>query len=279
MVSDVPIAIHVMADSTGDTAARVARAIRVQYEDFDTRIVRHPRIRTAAVLRAGFADITAAAQNVVVFSTLVDDGLRGLLDDLCAQHRISHVDLLLPAMQAMERATGTAPRRTIRPVGIDADYFKKIQAMEFAIALDDGQRPESLGEADIVLVGVSRTGKTPLSMYLGYLGYKTANIPLVTGVRPPEQLFSVQPWHIVGLSIDPERLLHIRQRRLESMGAAGMTEGYSGLAAIYDELDHARSIQRRLGCPVVETTELALEEAAVRVIELVENRRRALTGS
>src|SRR5699024_8881793 len=94
MGSDVPIAIHVMADSTGDTAARVARATRVQYDDFDTRIVRHPRIRTAAVLRAAFADITAAAENVVVFSTLVDDGLRGLLDDLCAEHRISHVDLL-----------------------------------------------------------------------------------------------------------------------------------------------------------------------------------------
>src|SRR5699024_6417480 len=166
--------------------------------------------------------------------------------DLCAEHRISHVDLLLPAMEAMERATGTAPRREIRPVAIDADYFKKIQAMEFAIASDDGQRPDSLAEADIVLVGVSRTGKTPLSMYLGYLGYKTANIPLVTGVHPPAPLFDVAPWHVVGLSIDPERLLHIRQRRLQSMGAAGVTAGYSELAAIYAELDHARSIQRRL---------------------------------
>ncbi|MGC0252046.1 pyruvate, water dikinase regulatory protein [Pseudactinotalea sp. Z1748] len=279
MVSEVPIAIHVMADSTGDTAARVARATRVQYEDFDTRIVRHPRIRTSAVLRAAFRDITSAEENVVVFSTLVDDGLRSLLDDLCDEHRISHVDLLLPAMQAMERVTGTAPRRKIRPVGIDADYFKKIQAMEFAIALDDGQRADSLPEADIVLVGVSRTGKTPLSMYLGYLGYKTANIPLVAGVAPPQELFKVTPWHVVGLSIDPERLLHIRQRRLRTMGASGVNEGYSDLAAIYDELDHAKAIQRRLGCPVVDTTELALEEAAVRVIELVENRRRALTGS
>ena len=279
MGNEVPIAIHVMADSTGDTAARVARATRVQYEDFDTRIVRHPRIRTTSVLRAAFADITGSDENVVIFSTLVDDGLRALLDDLCAEHKISHVDLLLPAMQAMERATGTAPRREIRPVDMDADYFRKIQAMEFAIALDDGQRPESLGEADVVLVGVSRTGKTPLSMYLGYLGYKTANIPLVAGVRPPEQLFAVDPWHIVGLSIDPERLLHIRQRRLQTMGAAGVNEGYSELVSIYDELDHAAAIQRRLGCPVLDTTELALEEAAVRIIELVENRRRALTGS
>lgn len=279
MGNEVPIAIHVMADSTGDTAARVARATRVQYEDFDTRIVRHPRIRTASVLRSAFADITAAEETVVIFSTLVDDGLRSLLDDLCAEYQISHVDLLLPAMQAMERATGTAPRREIRPVDMDADYFRKIQAMEFAIALDDGQRPESLGEAEVVLVGVSRTGKTPLSMYLGYLGYKTANIPLVAGVRPPEQLFNVDPWHVVGLSIDPERLLHIRQRRLQTMGASGVNEGYSELVSIYEELDHAAAIQRRLGCPVLDTTELALEEAAVRVIELVENRRRALTGS
>jgi len=278
MGTDRPIAIHVMADSTGDTAARVARATRVQYEDFDTRIVRHPRIRTASVLRAAFEDIVDSDENVVIFSTLVDDAVRGLLNDLCAEHKISHVDLLLPAMQAMERATGAAPSREIRQVDMDADYFRKIQAMEFAIALDDGQRPESLPEADIVLIGVSRTGKTPLSMYLGYLGYKTANIPLVARVRPPEQLFEVDPWHVVGLSIDPERLLHIRQRRLQTMGASGRTTGYSQLAAIYGELEYAETIQKRLGCPVVDTTELALEEAAVRVIELVENRRRALTG-
>lgn len=274
-----PIAIHVMADSTGDTAARVARAIRMQYEDFDTRIVRHPRIRTDAVLRTAFDDIAASAEKVVVFSTLVNEALRTMLEELCDAHQIAHVELLAPAMAAMEHVTGIKPIREIRPVDIDADYFKKIQAMEFAIAMDDGQRPSALTDADIVLAGVSRTGKTPLSMYLGYLGYKTANVPLVPGVAPPTEIFDVEGWRVVGLTIDPERLTQIRQHRLQSMGAAGLTRGYTQMLAIYDELDQAKAIHRRLKCPVLDTTALALEEAAVRVIELTENRRRALTGA
>lgn len=279
MPGQSPIAIHVMADSTGDTAARVARATRMQYEDFDTRIVRHPRIRTSSVLRAAFADIAESEETVVVFSTLVDDALRILLDELCAQHSIAHVDLLLPAMEAMERATGSKPIREIRPVQVDADYFKKIQAMEFAIALDDGQRPESLNEADIVLVGVSRTGKTPLSMYLGYLGYKTANIPLVPGIAPPGQLYEVERWKIVGLTIDPERLQTIRTRRVRAMGTRGPgRDGYTELAKIFDELEEVRDIQRGLGCPIIETTDLALEESAGRVIEVVQKRREAAAG-
>lgn len=276
MTAPAPISIHVIADSTGDTAARVARAAQVQYDAVDTRIVRHPRIRTSAGLRGAFGDITADVETAVVFSSLVDDGLRTLLNDLCAEHGFAHADLLLPALQTLERATGIAPHRQIRPVGVDRNYFKKIQAMEFAIALDDGQRPDSLTEADVVLVGVSRTGKTPLSMYLGYLGYKTANIPLVTAIPPPPQLFEVPSWRIIGLTIDPQRLATIRRRRYAAMGGVGAKDGYTDVAAIYTELDAAEAIHRKLGCPVLETTELALEEAAGRVIELIDNRRRTL---
>lgn len=151
--------------------------------------------------------------------------------------------------------------------------------MEFSIANDDGNLANHLREADIVLVGVSRSGKTPLAMYLGYLGYKTANIPLVPGIQAPGQLFDVQRWKVVGLTIDPERLAEIRTRRVRAMGSrAVQRDGYTELAHIFDELDEVTAVQRTLGCPVIDTTSLALEEAAGRVIEVVQKRKDAAAG-
>lgn len=281
-----PIEIHVVADSTGDTAARVARAAQAQYHDHEVRIVRHPRISSPDALRSVIGRVRVdgdAGGMVAVFSTLVDEELRVLLADLCAELRLPHADLLDSALTALQQATGEAPERVVRPVGIDEDYFKRIQAMEFAIANDDGNLTNRLDDADVVLVGVSRTGKTPLSMYLGYLGYKTANIPLVPGITPPPELFETARWKIVGLTIDPERLQSIRQRRVKAMGTgrggggrAAAKDGYAELGRIYDELDEVGQIQRRLGCPLVDTTALALEEAAGRIIETIERRRRTL---
>jgi len=276
-VTDVePIQLHVVADSTGDTAARVARAARAQYGGHEIRIIRHPRIHSAQMLREVVEPLAGHPSNVVVFSTLADVELKGLLALLCAEAGIGHADLLEPAVIALQHAIGEAPSRRVSPVGVGEDYFMRIQAMEFAIANDDGKLTHPLSAADIVLVGVSRTGKTPLSMYLGYLGYKTTNIPLVPGIAAPKALFEVDRWKIVGLTIDPQRLQEIRHRRVRSLGATGGRDGYAELAKIYDELEEVGTVQRRLGCPVIDTTTLALEESAVRVIELVEQRRDAL---
>jgi len=158
----------------------------------------------------------------------------------------------------------------------------------FQISEDQGYKDGQLGtkvmaheeefpdvdEADIVIVGVSRTGKTPLSMYLGYLGYKTANTPLVPGVEPPAQLFRVDRSKIVGLTIDPERLQRIRGRRLRAMGGRAR-DSYADLAKILEEIDDCTSVFRKLGCPVIDVSNLAVEESALRVINLVEERSRA----
>jgi regulator of PEP synthase PpsR (kinase-PPPase family) len=187
---------------------------------------------------------------------------------------IPHCDLLTPALEALEAASGErAERVPARPVGIDSDYFQRIAAMEFAVKNDDGQHPSGLKDAEVVLVGVSRTGKTPLSMYLGYLGYRTANVPLVPGVPPPPALFEVDRFRVVALTIDPMRLVALRSKRVTSIAPAADIRRYAELPAIFDEIDHALQIQRALGCPVIDTTNLALEEAARRVIELVEDRR------
>ncbi|ANS78391.1 ATP/GTP-binding protein [Serinicoccus hydrothermalis] len=275
-----PIELHIIADSTGDTAARVARAASAQFHEHDIRIVRHPRQTSLDGLHDSFARMRPDQVRTVVFSTVVDESLRQRVTQLCEEQGVPHADLLETAVSALTSVTGQDPERVVRPVGVGEDYFKRVAAMEFAIANDDGNLSNHLREADIVLIGVSRTGKTPLSMYLGYLGYRTANIPLVPGIAPPEQLFDVQRWKIVGLTIDPERLQQIRGRRVRAMGSStqGQRDGYTDLVKIFDELDEVAQLQRSLGCPVIETTDLALEEAAGRVIEVVQRRREAASG-
>ena len=278
------IDIHVVADSTGDTGTRVARATQAQFPGHDVRVVRHPRLHTPQGVDDVVAQVRTDAARAVVFCTVVDEALRARVLDACAALDVPCADLLAPAIDAFTARTGAQPARVVQPVGLAADYFDRIHAMEFAVANDDGHLADGLDEAQVVLVGASRTGKTPLSMYLGYLGYRTANVPLVPGVAPPRELFEAERWKIVGLTIDPERLLEIRRRRVHAMGAASSGTpdgarglgGYADLAHIHAELDEVAQVQRRLGCPVLDTTTLALEEAAGRVVELVTARRRTL---
>jgi hypothetical protein len=153
---------------------------------------------------------------------------------------------------------------------LDSQYFRRMAAIEFAVKYDDGVG-SGLHDADIVLVGVSRTSKTPLSMYLGYLGYKTANVPIVKGIQPPKELFRVDQTKIVGLTIGAERLAEIRQERARRLG--GGNGKYAALVEIYEELDYAADVHRRLGSPVIDMTDLGIEETAARIIQLVERRR------
>jgi len=146
-----------------------------------------------------------------------------------------------------------------------------MSAIEFAVKHDDGIGT-GLTEADIVLVGISRTSKTPLSIYLGYLGYKTANVPLVKGIDPPADLFTVESWKIVGLTIDAQRLSEIRGERIRWMRG---NRRYANLVEMYDEIEYAAQVHRRLGCPVLEVSELSIEEISLRIVRLVEGRRSA----
>ena len=153
---------------------------------------------------------------------------------------------------------------------LNSAYFKRMEAIEFAVKFDDGVG-SGLAEADVVLVGVSRTSKTPLSIYLGYLGQKAANVPIVKGIKPPPELFEIDALKIVGLTIDAERLAEIRAARARGMG--GKNRQYSEMVEIYDELEEAAALHRRLGCPVIDVTGLSIEETAHRVVRLVDRRR------
>ncbi len=244
-------------------------------------IVRHPRVKDADALLGVFDRITQAhleapERRIIILFTLVKPEMVGMVERYCADKMIPQANLFGDTLAAIEQATGReADAVVMRPVAVEADYFDRISAMEFAVRNDDGIMPDALRECDICLIGASRSGKTPLSLYLGYVGYKTVNVPLVPGIKPPEELFKIERWRIVGLTIDAERLLQIRSRRARSLGGYGTKDGgYADLAKIYDELDEVGRIQRSLGCPVIDTTGLALEEAAARVTEIVEQRAR-----
>jgi regulator of PEP synthase PpsR (kinase-PPPase family) len=265
-----PLEIHVVSDSTGETAARFAEAVERQFPDEEFEIVRHPRITSVDDVQLAAA--RARGRRAVLMYTLVENEFRDAMRTLCRRYRLHYCDLLGHPIDAVARVSGQPATMTpaAQPV-LDSSYFKRMAAIEFAVRFDDGVGAGGLADADIVLVGVSRSSKTPLSIYLGYLGYKTANVPIVPGVEPPHELEEIDPIKIVGLTIDAENLAEIRSER--ARGMRGAKRRYADLAEIYAELERAEEIHRRLGCPVIEVSNLAIEETARRIIRIVEQRR------
>jgi [pyruvate, water dikinase]-phosphate phosphotransferase / [pyruvate, water dikinase] kinase len=265
-----PLEIHVVSDSTGETATRFAEAVERQFPDEEFEIVRHPRIMSVDDVQLAAA--RARGRRAVLMYTLVENEFRDAMRTLCRRYRLHYCDLLGHPIDAVARVSGQPATMTpaAQPV-LDSSYFKRMAAIEFAVRFDDGVGAGGLADADIVLVGVSRSSKTPLSIYLGYLGYKTANVPIVPGVEPPHELEEIDPIKIVGLTIDAENLAEIRSER--ARGMRGAKRRYADLAEIYAELERAEEIHRRLGCPVIEVSNLAIEETARRIIRIVEQRR------
>ncbi|HVM17101.1 MAG TPA: pyruvate, water dikinase regulatory protein [Gaiellaceae bacterium] len=269
-----PVELHVVSDATGETAARLVSALEAQFPDQPFVEVRHPRVESVEDLAR--AVNRAKGRRAVIVYTLVEPEWRDAMRGFCRSARVHYCDLLGHPIDSVRRVSGRTARMRpgARPT-LDESYFRRMEAIEFAVRYDDGIG-QGLEDADIVLVGVSRTSKTPLSMYLGYLGYKTANVPLVKGIQPPNQLFSIEPAKVVGLTIDAERLAEIRRDRARNMGAS---RRYAELLEVYEELEEAEGIHRRLGCPVIDVSELSVEETAHRIIRLVEQRREAAAAS
>src|ERR671933_271271 len=264
-----PVELHVVSDATGETAARLVAALEAQFPDQEFVEVRHPRVETVDDL--GLAVNRMKGRPAVAVYTLVHPELREQMRVLCRRAKVHYCDLLGHPIDAVARVSGAAARMTPGSrAPLNSAYFKRMEAIEFAVKFDDGVG-RGLHEADIVLVGVSRTSKTPLSMYLGYLGYRTANIPVVKGIEPPTALFEVDPAKVVGLTIDAARLQEIRQQRVRRIGAS--PRAYAELVEIYEELEQAGAVHRRLGCPVIEVSEISIEETAQRVIRIVQQRR------
>jgi hypothetical protein len=276
-VTDQPgpvVELHVVSDSTGETATRVVAAVEAQFPDQAFAIVRHPRVETVADCRLALERMKGKA--AVLIYTVVEPTLRAAMFQLCTEAEVDYCDLLAEPLAAVAKVTGKAAQMTpgAQPP-LDETYFKRIAAIEYAVKADDGLG-RALPNADIVLVGVSRTSKTPLSMYLGYLGWKVANVPIVKGIEPPAELFEIDPAKIVGVTIDAHRLAEIRAERIQLMGG---DRSYASLTEIYDELEYAAGIHRRLGCPVIDVSELSIEEIAQRILRTVARRARAASAA
>ena len=261
------VELHVVSDATGETATRVVAATEAQFPDQPFITVRHPRVETIADLQLVLARMED--RRAVLIFTLVEPTLRLVMRELCEDAGVDFCDLLAEPLAAVAKVSGR--RAEMRPrarPALDEGYFKRIAAIEFAVKTDDGVG-RSLPQADVVLVGVSRTSKTPLSIYLGYLGWKATNVPLVKGIEPPKALLEIDSARIVGLTIDAKRLAEIRSERLVLMGG---DRRYADLNEVYEDLEHAAEIHKRLGCPVIDVSELSIEEIALRIVQTVEGR-------
>lgn len=255
----VPV-IYAVSDSVGETSESVIRATTSQFvgEKFET--VRIPYVQDIDQVDQVMND--AAKYNAIVCYTMVSPVLREHLVDKAVELDVQIVDVLGPMIKAIENATGLLPKNKAGLVhSLDHEYFKRVEAVEFAVKYDDGKNPMGLLKADMVIIGVSRTSKTPLSMYLAHKKIKVANVPLVPELEPPEELFRVPPYKVVGLLIDPFKLNEIRTARLKIMGLDDDAE-YADMKRIKEEIDYAKGIMWRIHCPIINVSNRAIEETA-----------------
>lgn len=264
------IKIFVVSDSVGETGEQVVKAAITQFRpNFeDTIIRRFPHISNDDHIK-GIVEIALEQEAIIVF-TLVEKRKRQLMVELCEKFHLNYIDLLGPMMDMIESKLEETP---IEEPGIvhklDEDYFKKIEAIEFAVKYDDGRDPRGLLISDVVLVGISRTSKTPLSQYLAHKRYKVANVPLVPEVEPPEELFLVDPKKCFGLVISPEKLNIIRKQRLRALGLNDDAT-YAQKNRIEQEIAYFYKVVEKIGCEVIDVTNKAVEETANDIIQKLE---------
>ncbi|WP_443969800.1 pyruvate, water dikinase regulatory protein [Sphingobium sp. CR28] len=258
--------LHLLSDSTGETLENIAKAGIAQFENIDS--IRHfwPMVRSDVHLDRILSEI-ARNPGLVLF-TLANTSLRQKLEDSCRALGIPHVAPLDTVTDAMSSILGQEMRnRPGRKHILDDAYFARIDAIQFTIAHDDGLNWENWEEADIVLAGVSRTSKTPTSIYLANRGYKTANIPLVPESPPPDRLFHLTRPMVVGLTTSTERLIQVRRNRLLSLNQSPETS-YVDTDKVQSEVAHARRLFADNGWPVIDVTRRSIEETAAAIINL-----------
>jgi regulator of PEP synthase PpsR (kinase-PPPase family) len=266
--------LHLVSDATGETLTTVARAAAAQYTN--ARAIEHvyPLVRTHKQLDRVLTEVEAAP-GIVLF-TLLNIELSDRLEAACREIGTPAVSVLDPVLAVFRSYLGATdgPRIGAQHV-LNADYFKRIDALNFTMIHDDGQLPEDIDHADIVLVGISRTSKTPTSIYLANRGYKTANVPLVPGVPLPGQLFSAKQPLVVGLIASPERIVQIRQNRLEALSADTNATPYVDRMAVSQEIAASRRVCAEQGWPTIDVTRRSIEETAAAIIGLYQERKGA----
>ena len=283
-MTDHQMNLHLVSDATGETLNAVARATTVQFEHAHILYHRWSLVRTRFQLHRVLEGIEAEPGPVL--STLVDKALRVDLQTTCERLNVPIVNVLDPVVEVLQKHIGEkAVSRPGKQYVLNADYFRRIDAMHFVLAHDDGQAQRGISEADVVLVGVSRSSKTPTCFYLANRAIKAANIPLVPGTPPPPGLDN-PPCPVIGLTVDAKSLIEIRRHRLRLIGAGAQTgpvrqdtSDYVDEEAVRSELLWARRLCSSRGWPVIDVTRRSIEETAATVLHLIdawhERRRKA----
>ena len=267
--------LHLVSDSTGETLITVARAVAAQYANVTPVEHVYPLVRSQKQLDRVLDEIEEAP-GIVLF-TLLEKDLVSRLEDKCKEINVPSLSIIGPVMQLFEAYLGAA---TTGRVGaqhvLNAEYFKRIDALNYTMIHDDGQHVEGLEEADVVLVGVSRTSKTPTSIYLANRGIRTANVPLVPGIPVPHQLETLTRPLVVSLHATPERLIQVRQNRLLTMGggAPSGNDNYIDKQAVADEVAFSRKLSAKHNWPLLDVTRRSIEETAAAIMKLFTDRQR-----
>ncbi|TVX91538.1 pyruvate, water dikinase regulatory protein [Cohnella terricola] len=271
MLNEQSSTIFVCSDSVGETADAVVRATLSQFDAEKVNVKRWSHIKSEDEIRNIMEE--AARIGCFVVYTLVLPELREMIRQEAIRLKVFAVDIMGPVMEAFVHTFHFAPKETPGLLHqLDTTYFKRVEAIEYTVKCDDGQAQADWQKADIMLLGVSRTSKTPLSIFLAHKGYKVANYPIVPEVNPPQAMFELGNCIFIGLTMSPESLVRIRAERLKAMGLPP-TAAYASLKRVTEELEFAQAIYRKLGCIVLDVTERAIEETAGTIVERISESR------
>lgn len=263
--------VYILSDSVGETAELVIKAGLSQFNNGAYKLQRIPYVEDKKTIDEAL--LLARENEGIIGFTLVEPDLRDYLNKQAKRLGIEVIDIMGPVLDVMERVFEKAPRLQPGLVHkLDEEYFKKVEAIEFAVKYDDGRDPRGIARADIILIGVSRTSKTPLSQYLALKRFKVANVPIVPEVDPPEELLEVDPSKCIGLRISPEKLNDIRKERLKALGL-GDQATYANMKRIHEELAYFDKIVQEIGCDVIDVSNKAVEETANIILHTIQKQR------
>ena len=269
------IEIMVLSDSVGETAESVIDACTAQFniDEESLTLTRIPYIKSTDQLNVLY-DIEYVQNTIIVYTFVVPE-IKSHVVRIADELGIVAIDLMSPLLDVLSTKLGQSPKKEPGLVHrLDEEYFKKIDAIEFAVKYDDGRDVTGLDKADIVLIGISRTSKTPLSQYLAHKSYKVMNVPLVPEVDPPEELFNIDPNKCIALKIDSVKLNEIRKERLKQLGLDDHVS-YARSERIEEELEHFHCVVERLQCEVIDVSHRAIEETANLIIKIIRKKRGA----
>ncbi len=266
--------VIIISDGTGETAASISNAAITQFPDCNIVFTRYKNVRTEEQIESILTE--ASIHHDIVLHTVVQEDLRNFIQSSAKEKDVPTLDLIGPALNIFSNFLRQAP--TSEPGllhSVDEKYFNRVAAMEFTLMNDDGKNIKSIHEADVILIGISRTSKTPLSVYLSQHGIKVINIPIIPGTHLPKELFEIDQRKIFGLTIDPDALIKIRQNRLSKLGAIEHTENYADKKVIIDEIEWANDLfKKNKRWPVYNVTNRALEETATDILKIINMRKK-----